>query len=180
MGNYAVHANNQYVTYLLDFIKSIENLYLVEDINKEMFDFIVSNEETINALAVENQKINTRLIETVKKLLQQIVYQNDFYHNKWIWNKTTMVFDFKFDSKIVALDVTVSKTKIYGELFLRGGGQTYELLDSLELIRSGKFGKSKRGYNVYEKKVNFYEIKTEEFVPELIEIIEQIRKCPLM
>ncbi|WP_284653289.1 PD-(D/E)XK nuclease family protein [Flavobacterium terrisoli] len=178
LGNYAVNANNQYITYLLDFIKSIENHYTVEDINIEMFNFIVKNEEAINALNQESNNINNRLIDVVKKLLQQIEYTNEFHHQKWIWNKNTMVFDFKFDNKIVAVDITINKTTIFAELFLRGGRQTYDLLDSLQLIKNNpnKFSKSKRGYTLYTKDVNFFEINKDEFIPRIINLLELIKK----
>lgn len=177
IGQYAIKANSLYLTYLFDFIKTIENHYIVEEINKEMFQFIVKNEETINALNNEKNNIQNRLISTVNKLIQLIEYNNPFCFQKWIWNKTTLVFDFKFDSKTVALDITINKTNVVSEIFVRDHVKDYELLDKLHLIKykTMNYKKNHRGYDLFEESINFFDIQTDELLTKIKNIIEQIK-----
>ena len=84
LGHYSIEGNNTYIIYLLDFIKTIENHYKMTDVNKEMFQFLISNQEIINEIETEKNKLKNLLIGTVNKISQRIEFENPNFYKKWI------------------------------------------------------------------------------------------------
>lgn len=175
LGFYAVNTNNQYITFLLDFIKTIENHYKMEDTNKEMFDFLLKNTQTIDALINErNQLLNQ--VNTVVWQLSGMINIEATNVNKWLYQKNTIVFDFTFETFVVSVDVTINYQSVYAELFVRQNINTYENLNALQLLKSNNsFPKSARGYELYNKKINFFDINQAEFTTEIILLLNQIK-----
>jgi hypothetical protein len=175
LGDYAVNANNQYVTYLLDFIKTIENHYKMEDINKEMFDFIISNKDTINDINQQKNILQNKLNNLVWQISENISLETANV-KKWIWEKKTIVFDFSFDDITISVDATVQYQSVNLDLFVRKNIDTYSNLAQLDLIKNNIFTKSVRGYELLHRNINFYEINQEELSKEIYNLLIQIKK----
>ena len=175
LGSYAVNANNQYVTYLLDFIKTIENHYKMEDTNKEMFDFIISNDDAIVAINQQKNILDTQLKILVGQISDSINLELPNVE-KWIYEKNTIVFDFSFDVITISVDVTIQYQSVNVDLFVRKNIDTYDNLNQLDLIKNNKFPKSIRGYELLNRNINFYEINQEELSREIYNLLIQIKK----
>lgn len=175
LGDYAVNANNQYVTYLLDFIKTIENHYKMEDTNKEMFDFIISNNDTINDINQQKNILQNKLNTLVWQISENISLETANV-KKWIWEKNTIVFDFSFGDITISVDVTIQYQSVNVDLFVRKNIDTYSNLDQLDLIKNNNFPKSTRGYELLNRNINFYEINQEELSKEIYNLLIQIKK----
>lgn len=175
LGDYAVNANNQYVIYLLDFIKTIENHYKMEYTNKEMFDFIISNNDTINDINQQKNILQNKLNILVWQISENISLETTNV-KKWIWEKNTIVFDFSFDNITISVDVTIQYQSVNVDIFVRKNIDTFSNLDQLDLIRHNTFPKSTRGYELLNRNINFYEINQEELSKEIYKLLIQIKK----
>ena len=174
IGQYAVNANNQYLTYLLDFIKTIENHYKMEITNREMFDFIISNEDTINDINGQRNILDNQL----KKLVWQVSENlKPRLHtvNTSIYGKDTIVFETTLETFIVTVDVVIEFQCIYSELFIRDKSKCYENLDQLDVVKKNTFSKSIRGYELFNEKINFFEINQEEVAKKIYDLLIQIK-----
>lgn len=175
LGFYAVNANNQYVIFLLDFIKTIENHYKMEETNREMFEFLIKNTQTIDTLINERNQLLNQVNTMVWHLSEKIQVEATNL-NKWIYQKNTIVFDFTFKTLIISVDVTVNYQSIYVELFVRQNINTYENLNALQLLKNNNsFPKSARGYELHNQKINFFDINQEAFANEITNLLNKIK-----
>lgn len=175
IGTYAVNANNQYVTYLLDFIKTIENHYKMENTNKEMFDFLINNGDAIDAInqqkiILENQLKNLvyQVSENIREKLPNI--------NNSVYDRDTIVFEIHLDSFTVTVDLVIELQNNYAELFIRDKKNPYEELNQLNLLKNNSLTKSNRGYTLFSDKQNFYEINQDELATKISSYLIQIKK----
>lgn len=175
VGDYLTTANTKYSLYLFDFIKSIENLTSMENINKDMFQFLIKNETYVNNLIQEKNNIDKELFKKCATLLSLITTENSHFIKKWMYEKNVLVFDFKIDNSDIALDIIIHKTEIICDIFDRKAKMTYETLDQLDLIKNLQLEKNHRGYEVFRENINFFEIDNTIFLEKVHNILEQIK-----
>lgn len=177
IGEFFVNANNQYVTFLLDFIKTIENLKQMENINIDYFNFFLKNRESLNELNQEKYKLDKSLHNLVKKIMNLLPAQTS--RTTWLYEKIDIVNDFTFENVVVALDTSIDFTNIKSELWVRknDGHPEFEILDQLQLIKENpQIQKgSHRGYLIFDEQTDFYKIIPEEFAERLNKILEKIK-----
>jgi len=77
IGGYFVNSNNQYTTFLIDFIQTIENLTKMKTHNEKFLDFYIKNKTEINELIEENKKLNELLYDKVKSLSDLLDINDD-------------------------------------------------------------------------------------------------------
>lgn len=188
LGNYFIYSNNQYTTFLIDFIQTIENLTKNKTMNKQYLDFFIANKKEIEELIKETDKLKSYLGQKVNDIIS--VFENEVFDlikinpkliSKWIWQKNTIVFEFDFNEKKIWLPFVIDYNKITGLIYVRKDknniNENDELLSKLELLNS--FDTLK--YNdegrliIYEKDIQFTEINIDEFANELIRIISKIK-----
>lgn len=173
-GYYSINANNKYILYLFDFIKTIENLNKMNDVNSKMVDFFIENKNEIDELINEKTIIYKQLYNECNTILSLVSDEFPNFYKKWIWEKNTIVFDFKVGDRIIAIDCTVDLDKIDCDIFDRKGFGIYEILDELELIKNNSFEKNGRGYQLLTKESKFYQIDKVEIITFLEKILQQI------
>lgn len=188
LGSYFINSNNQYTTFLIDFIQTIENLTKKKTMNKQYSDFFISNKKEIEELIKETERLKSYLGQKVSDLLS--VFENEVFDlnkvnsmliAKWIWQKNTLVFEFDFNEKKIWLPFVIDYNQITGLIYVRKDknniNENDELLSKLDLLNSLdtlKYNKEGR-LIIYEKEIQFTEINIEEFANELIKIISKIK-----
>ncbi|MCT3733717.1 PD-(D/E)XK nuclease family protein [Elizabethkingia anophelis] len=173
IGFYAIQGNNTYITYLLDFIQTIENHYKVKDINKEMFYFFAENSETIESLQREKLKLQNSLLQVIGQLIQKI---NCDLPNvrQWVYQKQTIVYDFTFDNVVIAVDISLEFEEVKMDIFDRSR-QNENILKHLDLIRNNTFEKNHRGIQIFSQKIYFFEIDIDSMAKEISNYLNQIK-----
>lgn len=178
LGFYFVNANNQYTTFLLDLIKSIENLTSMETINKEFFAFFIKNKEVIEEINTENYNLYASLHNVVRKVMNILPPSNE-NRKLWLYQKVDIVNDFTLEHGVVALDFVFDLDKVKASLWLRKNTSSkgqYEILDQLQLIKEDpKTDKTDKGYIVFKEDVNFFEINPDDFAQKIENIINKIK-----
>ena len=181
LGHYFINANNQYTSFLLDFIKSIENLYLMENVNTEYFDFIVKNKDVFDEINSERDKLTKNLQNVVSKVMS-ILTPSEGNRILWLYLKDDIVNDFTFEDGVVALDFVFELTEVRASLWLRKDYTSkgkYEILDKLQIIKENSFEYEKTdnkwGYKVFHEDINFFEINPDEFAIKIENIIKKIK-----
>jgi hypothetical protein len=183
IGFYFVKSNNQYTTFLIDFIKTIENLTKMETINKEYFNFFLQNKTVIDNLIKENDKLKKNLfnkVSTIFHLLPECL--SPIIFKKWIYLKYVIVFDFNINDDIVALDIVFELNNVKALLFTRKSKSGIDkdfILSQLEIIKENQNLKNNKNANgriiVFEENINFNEIDADDFVSKIEKIISKIK-----
>lgn len=172
LGFYAIKGSNTYISYLLDFMQTIENHYKMENINKDMFQFLISNQKEIENLQNEKLKLNNALQRFILQLVQRIDCEAENV-KQWIYQKNVIVYDFTFEDVVIAVDIAFYFDKVIMDIFDRGG-KSKEILNSLALLDNNNFNDTKRGKLIFEKDVNFYDIDLDDFAEKLSNYLNQI------
>lgn len=172
LGHYSIDGNNTYIIYLLDFIKTIENHYKMEDVNKEMFHFLINNYETIKEIDIEKRKIDDLLSNLVIQISNQI--PNIENSEKWIYQRYTIVHDFVIEGNKVAVDLSIDYKEVKMTLFMRSRNQDTGFLDKLQVVKNNIFFRENR-YELYQKDVNFFDIDKEELAKTAYELLKQVK-----
>lgn len=172
LGYYSIKGNNTYIIYLLDFIKTIENHYKMEDVNKEMFHFLVNNYETIKEIDLEKRKIDDLLSNLVNQISNQI--PNIENSEKWIYQRYTIVHDFVIEGNKIAVDLSIDYKEVKMTLFMRSRNQDAGFLNKLHVIKNNNFFRENR-YVLYQKDVNFFDIDKEELAKTAYELLKQVK-----
>lgn len=172
LGHYSIDGNNTYIIYLLDFIKTIENHYKMEDVNKEMFHFLINNYETIKEIDIEKRKIDDLLSNLVIQISNQI--PNIENSEKWIYQRYTIVHDFVIEGNKVAVDLSIDYKEVKMTLFMRSRNQDTAFLDKLQVVKNNNFFRENR-YVLYQKDVNFFDIDKEELAKTAYELLKQVK-----
>ena len=199
LGTYFVNTNNQYTTFLIDFIQTIENLTKMKKHNDKFLDFYIQNKFEIDELIRENKNLNELLYNKVKILSALLdVDENKEaeinkvkFSKKWIWNKNTIVLEFYIEDRIVVVPIWFKFDIMRILLFVRKDSKKniFEddpILDRLYIQKDKpKFKKYKFDDNetqknisrriIQEKEIKFNEINDEEFVHQINQIISEIR-----
>lgn len=173
IGFYAIQGNNTYITYLLDFIQTIENHYKVKDINKEMFRFLIENHKEIKELQDEKLKLRNSLLQVIGQLIQRISCDLPNVR-QWVYQKQTIVYDFTFDKVIIGVDIFLELDEIKMDIFDRSR-QNENILKHLDLIRNNTFEKNHRGIQIFSQKINFFEIDLDSTAEKISSYLNQIK-----
>lgn len=194
LGAYFVNTNNQYTTFLIDFIQTIENLTKMKIHNDKFLDFYIQNKSEIDELIRENKNLNELLYNKVKSL--SAILDDDKsteaeinkvkFSKKWIWNKNTIVLEFYIEDRIVVVPIWFEFNLIRILLYVRKDSKKNIIEDDPILNRlyiqkdKPEFKRYKLDNNtsrriLLEKEIKFTDINDEEFVTQINQIISEIR-----
>ncbi|MDE5437276.1 PD-(D/E)XK nuclease family protein [Elizabethkingia meningoseptica] len=173
IGFYAIQGSNTYITYLLDFIQTIENHYKVKHINKEMFRFLIENHKEIKELQDEKLKLRNSLLQVIGQLIQRI---NCDLPNvrQWIYQKQTIVYDFTFDNMVIGVDIFLELNEIKMDIFSRNQNDR-EILEHLDLIQNNTFENNSRGKQIFSQKIDFFDIDLDSMAEKISNYLNQIK-----
>lgn len=180
IGNYLFQAHHHYINILRDFIITIENLYKMESIDKDYFNFYIKNQDIIKKQQEEHNKLSNSLIRTVRTIMSLITEKAE-NQNMWLYDKIDIVNDFTFeDGVVVAFDTVIELDKIRAVLWVRkkGNKEIYEVLDQLQIIKEkDNYVKTEdnKGYYIIQRKENFFDINPETFAEEINNHLKKIK-----
>jgi hypothetical protein len=177
--SYINSANNQYITYLNDFLTTIENLYKPTPMNKEMFHFIADNYSAIEQIHREYKSFLNDRHNAIWKLHEKIPPKG-VHVKKWIWEKWVLVHDFDMGNNImVTVDCGIDFKITSAEVFLRHGSVEKEAyLKTLELLSgdtSSYLQTDRGGYIVYKQETPFFELDIDKLAETLNAILDKIK-----
>ena len=194
IGGYFVNSNNQYTTFLIDFIQTIENLTKMKPHNEKFLDFYIKNKTEINKLIEENKNLKDLLHNKVKSLSAlldindntETENKNVKFSKKWIWDKNTIVLEFYIEDKIVIVPIWFEFDIMRILLYVRKDtkkniNEDDPILNRLYIQKNKpkfkryKLDKNKSRRIIQEKEIKFTEINDEEFVVQINQIISEIR-----
>lgn len=130
VGHYAPTGNNKYLTYLFDFIKTIEDLQGGNMTEPETIAFFKEHSDAIEDLIANYNNYKIQLNTEVISLRDRINIENMIGVNQWIWKKSCLVYDFSYDDGTVAMDTYISPKGWRSVLFHRSGKQ-YSVFENL-------------------------------------------------
>lgn len=130
-GHYSIHANSKYVTYLHDFIKTIEDLQGENMKNEAHVEFFKENYQIIQELNCELGKYQKSLNGKVCEL-KSLIEIDDNKLNLWIYKKSVLVFDFLFNNEKLAIDLELNPQGWHGTIFSRTKKSRDFLVETLE------------------------------------------------
>lgn len=123
IGRYILNANNKYLIYLFDFIKTIQRLEKGTVMNKEFIRFLSDNENEINRLLVETSNVRKELRRKLKELSELInieKYKNvrlEYYKELFGELYDELFYDIKIsDNLTIYIDVILSPSGWYFEI----------------------------------------------------------------
>lgn len=176
LGNYFVNSNNQYSTFLIDFIQTIENLTKMKMHNNIYLDFYLKNKNEVETLIKEHEDLKNSLVKKVNNIFNLTSnIENSKFVKKWIYTKTVIVVDFNFDGVKVALDVIFTFDKIQFVLFPRDI-KDFDFVKSLDLFKKYENCSVKgKKITLIEREILFTELDPEAFDKDLNEIISMIK-----
>ena len=111
IGKYINNTNISYVNYLIDFIKSIENLISKAMEEKELWTFFKANSETIQELADSFNEYKQSLYLKIHELEKSLIV-NEFaptVDRQWIYDNRCLVHDYTIHAKYkLAIDTYIN------------------------------------------------------------------------
>ena len=180
LGHHFVNANNQYTTFLLDFIKTIENLMKNNNINKEFFDFFIKNKIAIDELMNEHSNLEKNRVEEIDKIASILLSKKENINIRRA-DGNNIFIKIKLDN----IDGDLQFQCYFGLTgviaYLRVDnykGNVYDLLDDLQLIKENPNLKPMNksvGYVIYDEPIKLVDIKAEDFADKIINIIDKIK-----
>lgn len=187
LGYYFVNTNNQYTTFLLDFIKTIENLMSNKNINidKDYFEFYVQNKTQINELVNKTNELENNRVKIVNEIATILISNNENISLRMA-DKNNIYIKITLDKKITLEKVDLEFQCYFGLTdvisFLRlynYKGNGYDILDELQLIKDNPnfrpMDKKYVGYVIYEEPQKLIDINPVEFADKIIDIIDKIK-----
>lgn len=121
IGHYAPAGNNKYLTYLFDFIKTVEALQGGTMAEPETIAFFKENCDEIEDLIANYNGYRNGLNSKINDLNGLVSTENLSNVNQWIWKKSCLVYDFTYDGGTIAMDTYISPKGWRSVLFLRSG-----------------------------------------------------------
>jgi hypothetical protein len=135
IGNYLITADTKYVTHLIDFIQTIQNLKKMVQISPEVLDFFAKNIERVEELLEANKQINNLILEKVYQLRDNLE-PPPAHVKQWIWEKRDLVHDFNLGDAEVAVDTVIGIDGITICIWVRRGAvDKHEYLKRLNYFR---------------------------------------------
>lgn len=132
IGNYLNNNNFNYVNYLTDFIKSIENLTPKTMENKTLWTFFKNNSEAIQELTESFTEYRTSLNQKVYQLQTVIPQSVLTVDRQWIYEGFCLVHDYTVNEKYkIAVDTYSDLNGWEIQLFARNGQSTDYLFNTM-------------------------------------------------
>lgn len=173
LGTYFVNTNNQYTTFLIDFIQTIENLTKMKKHNQKYIEFYLKNMNEVDNLVNEHEDLKEALYLKVSYLCDLVTTTEDV--KKWIYSKNVIVVDFNFDGKKVGLNIVITFNKIQFSLIARDS-KNIEFVKTLSLFKTFTDYKINGKIIAFkETEIIFTEIDEEHFIKEVSQIISMIK-----
>ena len=125
-----MHANEKYVSYLFDFIKTIKRLKEGTAMSNEFIEFLAEKESLINDFLIEISKARKELREKLKELSGLINLQGLNDVKQWYYREPsqelfdTLVHDIKINGVTIAIDTILSPSGWYFNIFQREKNET--------------------------------------------------------
>jgi hypothetical protein len=110
IGNYLGNANSKYINYLLDFIKSIENLTSKTMEKKELWKFFTQHSDTIQELSDEFAEYKNSVKQKIYQLKEALTKEEfaSMTDKQWIYEGRCLVHDYTIADKYrVSIDTYV-------------------------------------------------------------------------
>ncbi|CAN5264421.1 hypothetical protein BH24PSE2_BH24PSE2_13840 [soil metagenome] len=129
-------ADPRYLTLLIDFMTTIENLTRGPQMNPAWLKFIGERQDDVQALLQEFNAFKAELRNRVRELGALITFSHGQNIRQWLWRdpndlKDVLVHDIKISQDLpVAIDTVISPHGWEIQIFLRSGGN-YEKLRAL-------------------------------------------------
>ncbi|MBF5027572.1 PD-(D/E)XK nuclease family protein [Planobacterium oryzisoli] len=174
LGQYILKGESNYLAFLLDYMKTIENHFKMEEINKEMFAFLMDNSETITELQNEKVKLENSLYRTVNQLSQRINFEDPLV-KVWRYERYVIVYDFLIEDSKIAVDINVDYDKLTVDIFERGRSSNNEVLSKTQLIKNYSFARNHRGYVLLNESKNFFDLNLDEVAETIHNYLTQIK-----
>jgi len=139
IGSYVINGDSKAIIFLLDFMNTIENLTKPETMNTETLEFFNNNQEAINNLLEERNKLQQYIANKVNQLKGLISPQPSSV-TQWIYKKHDLVHDFYFDEVVIAVDCVFDFGGIQIMVWVRRGNvDRFEYLKNLNLYLHAPF-----------------------------------------
>ena len=170
--------NRRYLNYLMDFIETMENQTKPNPINSNMLKFFIQNEETLQEIVDEKNRIKEQIYYKIKRIKNSISTSNLSNVNQWVWEKYNLVHDFTFENGIeVTVDCYFEFDGIWINLWVRKGDENAsgEFLKKLE-IYSDKLEITDGKIKLQEKEKMPLNTDESVVVKSLIGILSKIKK----
>jgi len=176
LGDYAIDGGSKSIIFLLDFLKTIQNLNKPDTMNPEVIDFFAKNEQLINELFSEKKKVQNYVSTKVNQLAERIGPKGEHVH-QWIYLKEDLVHDFSFGEIMVSVDCGLTVDGIEVVVWVRKGNNPHDILRRLKLHEVFPFSEIDLGNNrcsVVAKKDLPLLTPLDEIVKRLDEILDNI------
>jgi hypothetical protein len=152
LGEYYLSANSKDITYLMDFILTIQNLKKMTNIDPELLKFFINNKDKINELFEANNEIKTLVLQKIHQLQSNIAAQAENV-KQWIYEKKDLVHDFSFPGVVIAVDCVVDIHGYTISLWVRKGNvNRMEYLNTLSFFRKNSID----NYPFIDNRVDIY------------------------
>jgi hypothetical protein len=126
LGDYSLNAETKYLIYLIDFINTIQNLTKPNIMNKEMFEFFLENQDVLDDLFEERDKLNNEIQNMILQIRSR-VDELSGQVRQWVYQKCNLVHDFTMsDGIIVAVDCIINLRGLEIKVWVRSGNVTNE------------------------------------------------------
>lgn len=189
LGEFAMSANIKYLTYLMDFITSIENLTAPKNMDNSLQKFVAENENDILKINNIYDTVLKDIHEKIKKItkIDQTPKINIPLHTyQWIYAKRDIVHDVFLNQGTenevdISIDCFFNINNIAIEIWVRKGINTDKLafLNRLDFFKNNSPIRNSqinnRGYIVWESNEPYYLTKNETIITKLNEILPQIK-----
>lgn len=104
LGNYVSGCNSKYLTYMFDFIKTIENMININ--SKCMFDFFIKHEKEVKELIEAHQKFVAENLETQKPGIASLREQisKETQREWWAWEEWLLGISFNEEGNKIGIE----------------------------------------------------------------------------
>jgi len=134
LGKYVLDANTKYLTFALEFLRTIENLEKGTRMNEEVFQILKEKGAIVTSLLKEVNNLKNEFRNTVKELGEMIQVENSKYPVKqWFWREGPelsdyLVHDIKVSDRLpIAIDTVLTTNGWEIQLLVRSGGDQLAL-----------------------------------------------------
>jgi len=140
LGHYVARADTRYLTFMLDFLNTLDNLQVGTIMDKAFLDFLASRHGDVEAFLNEIKKFRDELRTKVTELAALIDVKAYSNVRQWLWREgwslcDILVHDIKLAPDLpVAIDTTVSPGGWEGQIFVRRGGDRTKLRNLLQRL----------------------------------------------
>lgn len=142
LGQYALNANTKYLTFALEFLKSLENLEKGTRMSDAVFQLLTERQLEVTALLKEVSNLKGEPRYKVKQLGEMIDFKTaKFPVKQWFYRESLELFDCLVhdieisESLPIAIDTYVSPSGWKIEIFVRDSGNMEELAMYLDKLK---------------------------------------------